>query len=81
MVSSGPSFLNGGTRFSSYEAGELDIVDVSAGNLDHINSDSKLKEEMKTYPRAATWYVALNQDSTNSPLQKAGSAAGVCPRD
>ena len=40
-----PIILDGGTRFSSYEAGELDIVDVSAGNLDHINSDPKLKED------------------------------------
>jgi oligopeptide transport system substrate-binding protein len=65
-----PIILDGGTRFSSYEAGELDIVDVSAGNLDHINSDPKLKDELKAFPRAATWYVALNQDSTDSPFKK-----------
>ena len=62
--------MNGGTRLNSYEAGELDIVDVSARDLDHVNSDPKLKDDLKTFPRAATWYVALNQDSTNSPFKK-----------
>ena len=65
-----PIMTDGGTRLSSYEAGELDFVDVSPRDLDHINSDPNLKNDLKTFPRAATWYVALNQDSTDSPFKK-----------
>ena len=65
-----PIITDGGTRLSSYESGELDIVDVSARDLDNINANAQLKNDLKTFPRAATWYVALNQDSTDSPFKK-----------
>ncbi len=65
-----PVIADGGTRLNSYEAGELDIVDVSARDLDHVTGDATLKADMKSFPRAATWYVALNSDSTDSPFKK-----------
>ena len=65
-----PIIADGGTRLSSYEAGDLDIVDVSPRDLDHINMDAGLKADLKTFPRASTWYVALNQDATDSPFKK-----------
>lgn len=65
-----PIITDGGTRLSSYQSGELDIVDVSARDLDNINANADLKKDMQTFPRAATWYVALNQDSTDSPFKK-----------
>ncbi len=65
-----PIMTEGATRLNSYEAGELDIVDVSARDLDHINGDASLKNDLKTFPRAATWYVALNQESADSPFKK-----------
>lgn len=65
-----PIMGDGSTRLSSYEAGELDIVDVQARDLDHVNGDPKLKADMKSFPRAATWYVAFNQDATDSPFKK-----------
>jgi ABC-type transport system substrate-binding protein len=58
----------GGTRLSKYEAGELDYVTVNPADLDRINSDPKLKPDLHTFARAATWYVALNQASKGSPF-------------
>lgn len=59
------------TRLSKYEAGELDILlDVSPRDLDHINGDPKLKADLHTFKRAATWYVGLNGAAKDSPFKE-----------
>jgi oligopeptide transport system substrate-binding protein len=64
-----PIIKEGITRLNKYEAGELDIVDVSPRDLDRINGDEKLKADLKSFRRAAIWYVALNQASNGSPFK------------
>ncbi len=63
-----PVLLDPTTRLSKYEAGGLDLVEVSPSDIDHINSDPHLKPDLHLYPRAATWYLALNQDAPGSPF-------------
>jgi oligopeptide transport system substrate-binding protein len=63
-----PIIKEGITRLNKYEAGELDIVDVSPRDLDRINNDPKLKGDLKSFARAATWYVALNSAAKDSPF-------------
>ena len=56
-------------RINKYAVGDVDIAEVSPGDLERINSDPKLKADLKTYARAAVWYVAMNQESPNSPFK------------
>ena len=65
-----PIIKEGSTRLNKYEAGELDIVDVSPRDLNHVNGVPKLKADLKSFLRAATWYVSLNSAAANSPFGK-----------
>lgn len=66
-----PIIKDATTRLNNYEAGELDILaDVSPRDLDQINSNPKLKDDLKSFPRAATWYLGLNQAAAGSPFAK-----------
>ncbi len=57
------------TRLNKYEADELDILtDVSPHDLDHINADPKLKADLKSFKRSATWYIGLNSAAKGSPF-------------
>lgn len=55
-------------RMAKYVAGELDIVVITPADLDRVNSDEKLKSQLKTFQRAATWYIGLNQAAKDSPF-------------
>jgi oligopeptide transport system substrate-binding protein len=63
-----PIIKEGITRLNKYEAGELDIVDVSPRDLDRINNDPNLKNDLKSFARNATWYVGLNSAASGSPF-------------
>lgn len=63
-----PILKDASTRLSKYEAGELDMVTITPSDLDHIDSDPKLKPDLHSFPRAATWYLALNQAAPDSPF-------------
>jgi ABC-type transport system substrate-binding protein len=63
-----PIITDATTRLNNYEADQLDIVGISPRDLDHVNQDEKLKSELKVFPRAATWYVGLNQAASGSPF-------------
>jgi len=65
-----PIIKDGATRINSYASGALDIVDVSPRDLDRVNADPKLKPDLKTFKRAATWYLALNSYPDDSPFKK-----------
>ncbi len=64
-----PVLIDANLRLNNYEADKLDIVDLSPRDLDRINSDPKLKPDLKTWARSATWYLALNQDAAGSPFK------------
>lgn len=65
-----PVLIDANLRLNNYEADKLDIVDVSPRDLDRISADPKLKANLKTFPRSATWYLGLNQDAAGSPFGK-----------
>ena len=65
-----PIIKDGSTRLSKFEAGELDYTEVSPSDLDHINSDVKLKPTVQGFDRARVWYLSLNQAAPNSPFVK-----------
>ncbi len=56
------------TRISKFESGSLDMVKIAPSDLDHVNGDPKLKPGLHLYPRAATWYLGLNQSPPGSPF-------------
>ena len=63
-----PVLLDASTRLSQYEAGELDLVGIASSDLDHVNSDPKLKADLHTFDRARIWYLTLNQAAPGSPF-------------
>ena len=56
-----PIVTNANTRHAMYQQGSLDIVDVKRGDLDADLKDPELKSEVRFFPRATTFYLALNQ--------------------
>ena len=64
-----PIVIDAAQRINKYAVGSVDIVEVSPSDLDRINSDPKLKGDLKTFARAAVWYVAMNQESPDSPFK------------
>ncbi len=65
-----PIVKDAGQRLNKYEAGELDYTEISAADLDRVNSNDTLKGELKSFLRAATWYIGMNQDAKDSPFAK-----------
>ncbi len=65
-----PVMIDANLRLNNYEADKLDIVDLSPRDLDRISADPKMSSDLKEFPRAATWYLALNQDAPGSPFTK-----------
>lgn len=63
-----PILKDGNTRLNKYAAGELDYLVISPQDLDRVDSDSTLKADLHTYPRAEIWYVALNSAAPGSPF-------------
>jgi len=58
------------TRLSKYRANELDMLIISPSDLDAVNGDAALKADLKTFPRARIWYVAMNSAVADSPFKK-----------
>jgi hypothetical protein len=50
-----------GTRHALYVSGQLDIVDETPGDVAADSADPVLKDQIRWFPRAQTYYVALNQ--------------------
>jgi oligopeptide transport system substrate-binding protein len=53
--------LDAGTRHQMYEAGQLDIVDVSTADLEQDQRDARLSKELRKFDRPAVFYCAMNQ--------------------
>ena len=56
-----PIIKDAGTRHDEYVAGQLDIVDEAKGDLDADEKDAALKDQIHYWPRAATYYIGLNE--------------------
>ncbi len=56
-----PIIKDGGTRHDEYVAGDLDIVDEAKGDLDADRKDPQLKDQIKYWPRAQTFYLGMNE--------------------
>ena len=52
-----------GTRRDKFEAGELDIADISMAMFRSVRSDPNLKEKVREFARPSIFYLALNQTS------------------
>jgi ABC-type transport system substrate-binding protein len=53
--------LDAGTRHQMFEAGQIDIVDVSTADLEQDRKDPKLSRLIHTFDRPAVFYCAMNQ--------------------
>lgn len=49
------------SRQTRYESGGTDITDVQRADLSRIRNDPVLKKQLREFPRANIWYLALNQ--------------------
>lgn len=58
-----PVMTDSNTRQNAYEGGQLDFVDVQRGDLDRVRQDPTLSKQLHEFPRAAIWYLALNQQA------------------
>lgn len=58
-----PIVLDASTRHAMYERGDLDIVDVQKGDLLRDQQDPVLSQELRTFDRAAVFYLGLNQNA------------------
>jgi len=58
-----PILADSSTRQTTYESGGTDLTDVQRADLERIQADPSLKGELRQFPRAAIWYLALNQDA------------------
>lgn len=56
-----PILTDANTRHDLYLAGQLDIVDETEGSLEGDQANPQLKDQIHFWPRAATFYLGLNQ--------------------
>lgn len=56
-----PILADSNARQTRFESGGLDMVDVQRPDLPRIRRDTALAKQLRLYPRANTWYLAMNQ--------------------
>lgn len=57
-----PVVIDANTRHDMYVRGDIDMLQfLSPGDLDNDAKDPALKDQVKLFPRAATYYLGLNQ--------------------
>ncbi len=56
-----PIITDANTRHNLYVTGQLDMVDLSAGTVSDDEKNPALKDQIVFWPRAATYYIGLNQ--------------------
>jgi oligopeptide transport system substrate-binding protein len=56
-----PIVIDANTRHNLYTTGQVDVVDLSAGTVASDENDPSLKSQIIFWPRAATYYIGLNQ--------------------
>lgn len=55
--------LDQGTRHDKFEAGELDIADISMASYKGDSRNPALKDKIKTFPRPSIYYMVMNQNA------------------
>ena len=59
-----PVVVDAGTRHDMYVKGDIDILQYeSPGDFENDSKDAALKDQVKLFPRAATFYLGLNQQA------------------
>lgn len=59
-----PVVVDAGTRHDMYVKGDIDILQYeSPGDFENDSKDAALKDQIKLFPRAATFYIGLNQQA------------------
>ena len=53
---------NPDTLFNQYDAGELDVVDLQETMFDRVMRDPRYKADLVQGPRAAVWWMGMNQN-------------------
>jgi oligopeptide transport system substrate-binding protein len=57
-----PVIIDAGTRHDEYVRGDVDMLQFeSPGDLDNDSKDPALKDQVKLFKRASTYYLGLNQ--------------------
>ncbi|NLH99283.1 MAG: peptide ABC transporter substrate-binding protein [Chthonomonadales bacterium] len=56
-----PILPDSNTRQTRYESGGTDITDIQRADLSRIQADPVLGKQLREFPRANIWYLALNQ--------------------
>jgi oligopeptide transport system substrate-binding protein len=57
-----PVIIDSGTRYDEYVRGDIDMLPfLSPGDLETDSKDPALKDQVRLYPRASTYYLGLNQ--------------------
>lgn len=59
-----PVVVDAGTRHDMYVKGDIDILQYeSPGDFENDSKDAALKDQVRLFPRAATFYIGLNQQA------------------
>jgi len=59
-----PVVVDAGTRHDMYAKGDIDILQYeSPGDFESDSKDAALKDQARLFPRAATFYLGLNQQA------------------
>jgi oligopeptide transport system substrate-binding protein len=56
-----PIVMDNFTRETKYRSGDTDFTDLPRSSLDQAQADPQLKTQIKQFPRAQIYYLALNQ--------------------
>lgn len=55
-----PILTDAATRLNKYKAGEVDLVQLERQDVASFQNDPTYKDQLKAYPRPATWYLTFN---------------------
>jgi len=58
-----PILPDSNTRQTRFESGGTDITDIQRADLSRIQADPTLGPQLREFPRANIWYLALNQQA------------------
>ncbi len=56
-----PIILDAKTARNLYDAGQLDLITLEKGDYEQVKDDATLKDQIKSFDRAATFYLGMNQ--------------------
>src|SRR5258706_3330298 len=59
------------SRQNKFESNETDYTDIQRSEIDRLKKDPVLSSQVREFPRANIWYLALNQD-VFEPFKKKG---------